>query len=55
MSYDVKDWENSVCEDLFPFYSDFFIKKIGYKLKKHWVQTKQGNNCRFIFKTVKQK
>lgn len=37
MNYDVKDSENPVYEHLFPFYRDFCIKKIGYKLKKNTV------------------
>lgn len=45
MNYDVKDSGNPIYEHLFPFYSDFCIQKIGYKLKKLCVQTKQGYHC----------
>lgn len=45
MNYDVKDSKNPIYEHLFPFYRDFCIKKIGYKLKKHCLQTKQGYHC----------
>lgn len=34
MNYDVKDSGNPIYEHLFPFYSDFCIQKIDYKLKK---------------------
>lgn len=37
MNYDVKDSGNPIYEHLFPFYSDFFIQKIDYKLKKKTV------------------
>lgn len=39
------NYEGPIYEHLFPFYRDLSIQKIGYKLKKHRVQTKQGYHC----------
>lgn len=33
MNYDVKDSGNPIYEHLFPFYSDYCLRIIGYKLK----------------------